>query len=155
MDNEITRFSYETAFNVDSVRKLVSLLDDLSVKLDVRIVGDNTALLCAFFYDLCRQLSPPRRGPQYRLFQGELRWSPFLDIESLQLGFMRSTASHMWNVYAKGRVVEEQLGELISIPAPLTANEAESAQKCSERVALMYMSQLVFSAKTTPKLQNA
>lgn len=140
---------YESEFSVPAVHKVVALLDEIAGRLDLRLIGDNVALLGAHFFAVCGMLSPPRPGPQYRLHGGELRWTPWLDIESLQLGFMRSTAEYMWDVdpaLGGGGAVEESLSKVIQIPPVLEEGDTSSPQKTSERVARMYVSQLRYSA---------
>ena len=135
--------SYETAFSAPAMDKLCALLDEFDKIYDLRLVGDNVALLGAHLFATCRLLSPPRSGPQYRIRGGELVWTPWLDIESLQLGFMRSTQDYMWNIDpARGESVEETLSKVIQIPPPLEESDENSPQLTSERVALMYVSQL-------------
>lgn len=53
---------------------------------------------------------------------------------------MRSTAKYMWDV------VEKSLSNVIQTPPVMHEGDANSPQKTSERVALMYVSQLRHSA---------
>lgn len=138
---------FEVPHKTKSWAKIVRTLDDIDREYDMRLVGDNVALLAAFASPICLRLNPPRRGPQYRLeANGSLRWTPWLDIESLQLGFMRSSVKYMHeeDPVLGGEQVEEALSRQVKIPPPLSYPDYDDPKVTSERCARMYFAQLKY-----------
>ena len=142
------KYQFEAPWEkLESWETIARALDDIDRRYDMRLVGDNVALLGAFASPPCLKLTPPRRGPQYRLeADGSLRWTPWLDIESLQLGFMRSSVKYMYEkdpVLKDERNVEDALASQIKIPPPLKGDEENDPKLTSERCARMYFAQLM------------
>lgn len=146
--NILNQESYE--LTLDNIKLITLILDVLhrQTDIDLRLVGDNVALMGAWLHSHFMQLEPPRAGPQYRLgAKNKLEWTPWLDIESLQLGYMHSTASYMYDrdeiAYPKNSHVEEALMQrLPGVPRPLEESEAADVALTSQRVAVMYAMQL-------------